>query len=219
MTMDYLGRLAPYFDLCCFLFSTPVVSKTPRTIWYRTPGKSFTLPPRRTTTECSCKVCPSPGMYAVTSIPFVNRTRATFRKAEFGFLGVIVFTERQTPLLNGEGEKVGLFFKTLKLRLKATALDLYPIFFRPFFISWLIVGTITTMLSHKKIGVNDAYLKLIYILRPNLSVQISLEKHLRWLLSQLFRRELQKVISRLDRPCSFPKLFAGNARRALESLQ
>jgi len=26
----------------------------------------------------------------VTSIPFVSRTRATFRKAEFGFFGVVV---------------------------------------------------------------------------------------------------------------------------------
>jgi hypothetical protein len=29
-------------------------------------------------------------MYAVTSIPLVSRTRATFLKAEFGFLGVVV---------------------------------------------------------------------------------------------------------------------------------
>jgi hypothetical protein len=29
-------------------------------------------------------------IYAVTSIPFVRRTRATFRSAEFGFLGVVV---------------------------------------------------------------------------------------------------------------------------------
>ena len=38
-----------------------------------------------------------PGMYAVTSSPLVRRTRATFRKAEFGFFGVIVFTWVQTP--------------------------------------------------------------------------------------------------------------------------
>jgi len=31
-------------------------------------------------------------MYAVTSRPVVNRTRAIFRKAEFGFFGVVVFT-------------------------------------------------------------------------------------------------------------------------------
>jgi len=28
-----------------------------------------------------------PGMYAVTSMPFTNRTRAIFRSAELGFLG------------------------------------------------------------------------------------------------------------------------------------
>src|SRR3990167_2073501 len=89
-TFHCFGRLAPYFDLCCFLAETPCVSSMPRTIWYRTPGRSLTRPPRIITTECSCKLCPSPGMYAVTSMPFVNRTRAIFRSAEFGFLGVVV---------------------------------------------------------------------------------------------------------------------------------
>ena len=42
------------------------------------------------TTECSCKLCPSPGMYAVTSNPLDNLTLATFRSAEFGFFGVVV---------------------------------------------------------------------------------------------------------------------------------
>lgn len=42
-------------------------------------------------------------MYAVTSIPFVKRTRAILRTAEFGFLGVFVVTFVQTPRLNGEG--------------------------------------------------------------------------------------------------------------------
>jgi hypothetical protein len=36
-------------------------------------------------------------MYEVTSIPFVNRTLATFRSAEFGFFGVVVYTRTQTP--------------------------------------------------------------------------------------------------------------------------
>jgi hypothetical protein len=31
-------------------------------------------------------------MYAVTSMLLVNRTRAIFRSAEFGFFGVVVFT-------------------------------------------------------------------------------------------------------------------------------
>jgi hypothetical protein len=41
-------------------------------------------------------------MYAVTSIPFESRTRAIFRNAEFGFLGVIVRTCVHTPRLNGD---------------------------------------------------------------------------------------------------------------------
>src|SRR3989304_9407140 len=41
-------------------------------------------------------------MYAVTSIPFVRRTRAIFRSAEFGFFGVIVRTTVQTPRFWGE---------------------------------------------------------------------------------------------------------------------
>src|SRR5437762_8354729 len=66
-------------------------------ILYRTPGRSFTRPPRTSTMECSCRLCRAPGMYAVTSIWLVNRTRATFRSAEFGFLGVVVYTRVHTP--------------------------------------------------------------------------------------------------------------------------
>jgi hypothetical protein len=33
----------------------------------------------------------------VTSIPLVNRTRATLRRAELGFFGVAVYTRVQTP--------------------------------------------------------------------------------------------------------------------------
>jgi hypothetical protein len=36
-------------------------------------------------------------MYAVISLLFDRRTRATLRSAEFGFFGVTVFTCRQTP--------------------------------------------------------------------------------------------------------------------------
>src|SRR5436309_12361759 len=36
-------------------------------------------------------------MYAVTSMPLVSLTRATFRSAEFGFFGVLVYTRVQTP--------------------------------------------------------------------------------------------------------------------------
>ena len=47
-------------------------------------------PPRMSATECSCRLCPSPGMYAVTVSPFISLTLATFLSAEFGFFGVVV---------------------------------------------------------------------------------------------------------------------------------
>src|SRR5215467_9377239 len=50
-----------------------------------------------------------PGMYAVTSIPVVSRTRATFRSAEFGFFGVWVNTRVQTPRRWGEPFRAGVF--------------------------------------------------------------------------------------------------------------
>src|SRR3972149_7975187 len=86
----YLGVFAPYFERLLFLFCTPAESRVPLTIWYLTPGKSFTLPPLTRTMECSCRLCPSPGIYAVISIPFVRRTLATFLNAELGFFGVEV---------------------------------------------------------------------------------------------------------------------------------
>ena len=50
-----------------------------------------------------------PGMYVVTSIPFVRRTRAIFRSAEFGFFGVVVFTCVQTPRRCGQDWRAGDF--------------------------------------------------------------------------------------------------------------
>src|SRR5512141_891724 len=79
------------------------------------------------TTERSCRLCPSPGMYTVTSRPLVSRTLATFRSAEFGFLGVVVYTRRQTPRFWGHESSAG------ELLLLATTV-------RPFRTSWLIVG-------------------------------------------------------------------------------
>src|SRR5664279_3094479 len=89
--------LVPYLERLCLRSFTPAVSRLPRTMWYRTPGKSLTLPPRINTIECSCKLWPSPGMYAITSSLLVSLTLATLRKAEFGFLGVVVYTLVHTP--------------------------------------------------------------------------------------------------------------------------
>src|SRR6476469_7877048 len=58
-----------------------------------------------------------PGMYAVTSMPVVSRTRATLRSAELGFLGVWVNTRVQTPRRWGEPFSAGVFdFSALVLR-------------------------------------------------------------------------------------------------------
>jgi hypothetical protein len=50
-----------------------------------------------------------PGMYAVTSMPEVRRTRATLRRAEFGFFGVVVYTRVQTPRRWGDPLSAGDF--------------------------------------------------------------------------------------------------------------
>jgi hypothetical protein len=64
----------------------------------------------------------------VTSNPFVSRTRATFRSAEFGFLGVEVYTRVQTPRFCGQLLSAGLeVFQRGGLR--------------PLRTSWLNVGT------------------------------------------------------------------------------
>src|SRR6058998_3708363 len=93
------------------------------------PGRSFTRPPRIITIECSCRLCPSPGMYAVTSTPFVSRTRATFRSAEFGFLGVVVYTRVHTPRFCGHDRSAGapVLLRTGR---------------RPWRTSWFNVGTL-----------------------------------------------------------------------------
>ncbi len=96
-------------------------------MWYRTPGRSFTRPPRIRTMLCSWRLCPSPGIYAVTSYPFVNRTRATLRKAEFGFFGVVVYTRVHTPRFWGFPSSAGAFRR-------------FPTCLRPLRTSWLIVG-------------------------------------------------------------------------------
>ena len=54
-------------------------------------------------------------------MPLVSLTRATFRKAEFGFLGVAVKTLTQIPRLNGELQSRGRFFKTLNPKVSAGA--------------------------------------------------------------------------------------------------
>src|SRR5512139_3997560 len=60
---------------------------------------------------------------------FVSRTRATLRRAEFGFLGVEVKTRTHTPLFCGEPWSAGLSVFERSL-------------LRPTRTSWLTVGTL-----------------------------------------------------------------------------
>ena len=56
-------------------------------------------------------------MYAVISTPEVRRTRATFRRAEFGFFGVTVWTRVHTPRRCGAPFRAGvLVLETLSCR-------------------------------------------------------------------------------------------------------
>jgi hypothetical protein len=71
-------------------------------------------------------------MYVVTSIPFVRRTRATLRNAEFGFFGVVVYTRTHTPRRWGQDMRAG----EAVLRRWAG---------RPDFTSWLIVGMLSLL--------------------------------------------------------------------------
>jgi hypothetical protein len=67
-------------------------------------------------------------------MPLVRRTRATFRRAEFGFFGVTVRTIVHTPRLKGFSFSAGDFdftFGTL----------------RPFLTNWLTVGIYLCIVS------------------------------------------------------------------------
>jgi len=66
-------------------------------------------------------------------MPFVSLTLATFLKAELGFLGVTVNTFVQTPLLKGDEYTIGLFFKTLKPKVRAGVLSFFLPFTLPLF--------------------------------------------------------------------------------------
>lgn len=81
-------------------------------------------------------------MYAFTSIWFVSLTRATFRRAELGFLGVMVNTFVHTPLFRGQGIATALFFRLLKVKLRAGDFVFLAVFLRGLLINWLIVGII-----------------------------------------------------------------------------
>lgn len=52
-------------------------------------------------------VIPSPGIYAVMTLPVLSLTLAIFLSPEFGFLGLVVPTLRHTPLSSGRSFNCG----------------------------------------------------------------------------------------------------------------
>jgi len=84
-------------------------------------------------------------MYAVTSNPFVNLTRAIFLNAEFGFFGVDVLTAVQTPRFCGADRFVSLFLSVFKPFCIAGEFDLNAMVSLPFLTSWLNVGIISLL--------------------------------------------------------------------------
>src|SRR5215210_2934834 len=88
------------------------------------------------TTECSCRLWPTPGMYAVTSMPLVSRTRHTLRRAEFGFFGVVVYTRVQTPRFCG----AATFFLRPLPDFRPGVASFLVFGLRPLRTSWEVVG-------------------------------------------------------------------------------
>jgi hypothetical protein len=76
-------------------------------------------------------------------MPLVSRTRATLRRAEFGFLGVVVKTRRHTPRFWGHSCNAG-------------AVCLFETGFLPFLISWLMVGMKKGPFSRELAGTKPA---------------------------------------------------------------
>lgn len=84
-----------------FFFCTWPQSYLPRTTVSFTPGRSWVRPPCTSTTWCSCRLWPSPGMKHTASRPVLSRTRQHLRLAELGFLGFRMNVRNTTPFSCG----------------------------------------------------------------------------------------------------------------------
>src|SRR4051794_7559865 len=82
-------------------------------------------------------------MYVVTSMPPEMRTRATLRSAEFGFLGVVVYTRVQTPRRCG----AATFFLRPLPDLRPGVASFFVFGLRPLRTSWDVVGIRREMLA------------------------------------------------------------------------
>lgn len=83
----------------CFFFTTWEQSYLPRMTFSFTPGRSWVLPPSTSTTLCSWRLCPSPGINTTASFPLESRTRAHFLFAELGFFGFRIIVLSTTAFI------------------------------------------------------------------------------------------------------------------------
>ena len=107
-----LTNFVPYFDLPVILFIIPFkwYFLAPLITLNFIPGVSRTLHPLHKTVENFCKVCPSPGIWAIAFFLVVNNIFVNFLSAEFGFLGVLTKTLIQVPPFCGALLKANNFF-------------------------------------------------------------------------------------------------------------
>ena len=86
------------------------------------------------------------------------------RVAEFGFFGVIVFTWVQTPRFCGAplAWRVLRWRKELNVHCSAGAVLFLDLALRPLRTSWLIVGTLYSLLTHQYIALRSYYLTLCF---------------------------------------------------------
>lgn len=125
----------PYFERPCRRWTIPAKSNLPRIILYLTPGRSLARPPRINTWPCFCRLWPIPGICAVIRARGLkNLTLAIRLLAEFGFLGDITKTRRQTPLRWG-------FFRSATVRVRKGGL------FLGYLESWWLVGICVLLLT------------------------------------------------------------------------
>src|SRR4051794_31649840 len=87
----------------------------------------------------------------MTSWPLVKRTLATLRSAEFGFLGVVVYTRVHTPRFWGQASSAGTLFRLFWAD-------------RGLRISWLMVGILCPLASK---AASAATLTQEYLVRRN----------------------------------------------------
>src|SRR3954453_2905312 len=76
-------------------------------------------------------------------MPLVSRTRATFRSAEFGFLGVVVYTRVHTPRRWGAAIRRLRPWPDLRPGVETFFFGLW----RPFRAGWLMLGMRRRMLA------------------------------------------------------------------------